>query len=140
LAQSGLHSTSVLDSRSDTEIENFLRKLNDVDFSPIASKLIDTEHGEGLTIEQATAAIEDYRRFLFLIYIYPDRIIVPTRIVDLTWHHHILDTQKYEVDCMEVFNYFVHHFPYFGMMGDEDKQASDAAFEETRELWNRHFN
>jgi hypothetical protein len=120
-------------------LEKLVKRLNRVDFGPIAYKLIDHETGEGWTIEQATEAIEQYRRFLLLHYLYPDRRLVPTRNVDIVWHHHILDTSQYQKDCLEVFGHFLHHYPY-AAINDDDKQASSAALAETRELWARHFS
>ena len=55
------------------------------------------------------------------------------------WHYHILDTEKYAEDCRDIFGYFVHHFPYFGMRGDEDAQHLQAAFVETQELYVKEF-
>ncbi len=120
--------------------EEFLGKLNRIDFGAIAFKLMNPDDKEGWTLEQTTAAIEQYRRFLLLSYLYPDRIIVPSQIVDRVWHEHILDTQKYHADCLQVFGYFLHHYPYFGMIDAADKQASEEAFADTCQLWERHFN
>jgi hypothetical protein len=120
--------------------EKFLEKLNRIDFGAIAFKLMNPDDKAGWTIEQTTAAIEEYRRFLLLSYLYPERTIVPSQTVDRVWHEHILDTQKYQADCLEVFGYFLHHYPYFGMIDDADKQASEAAFADTCQLWKRHFN
>ncbi|NJL09636.1 MAG: hypothetical protein HC908_03855, partial [Calothrix sp. SM1_7_51] len=66
-------------------------------------------------------------------------VIVPNKAVDQFWHQHILDTEKYYQDCQEVFGYFMHHFPYFGMRGENDKQALDAAFGETLTLLREQF-
>lgn len=120
--------------------QEFLEKFNRIDFGPIAFKLMHPDGQNGWTREEATAAIEQYRRFLLLVYLYPDRMIVPSRAVDQVWHEHILDTQKYQEDCLEVFGYLLHHYPYFGMLDDEDQKASEAAFADTCQLLDRHFN
>ena len=120
------------------EVE-FRKKLNQMDCGSIAVKLIKPDDKIGWTLEQTTAAIEDYRRFLLLNYLYPDRIIVPSQIVDRVWHKHILDTEKYQADCLEIFGYFLHHYPFFGMVDEADKQESEGAFADTCQLWERHF-
>ena len=53
----------------------FRKKLNRMDCGSIAVKLMEPDDKVGWTLEQTTAAIEDYRRFLLLNYLYPDRII-----------------------------------------------------------------
>jgi hypothetical protein len=134
-----LHSNPNLDNRDGKQIEIFLGKLNVIDFSPTALKLIKPDEGEALTIEEAVAAIEQYRHFLVLHFLYPDRSLVPTRIVDRVWHTCILSTKKYAEDCMETFGYFLHHFDSFEAIDAVDKQASKEAFDETCQLWERHF-
>jgi hypothetical protein len=134
-----LHSNPNLDNRDGKQIEIFLGKLNVIDFSPTALKLIEPDEGEAWTIEEAVAAIEQYRHFLVLHFLYPDRSLVPTRIVDRVWHESILNTTKYLRDCTETFGYFLHHVPSFKAIDAVDKQASEAAFNDTCQLWERHF-
>lgn len=114
-----------------TATKQFLERLNRLDFGPIAFQLMNPDDKPGLTLAEATAAIEDYRRFLVLSYLYQDRAIVPSRSVDRVWHLHLLDSQKYISDCMEVLGYVLHHYPYH--------QASEDAFGDTCQLWKRHF-
>jgi hypothetical protein len=121
-------------------IGKFVKKLNLVDFGSTAFKLMKPNEGEGWTLAQTTEAIEEYRRFLLLHYLYPDRRLVPSRIVDIVWHHHVLDTEKYQKDCLEVFGYFLHHYPFFGTSDGEARQASEAAFADTCQLLERHFS
>lgn len=120
------------------EVE-FRKKLNRMDCGSIAFKLMKPDEKVGWTLEETTAAIEDYRRFLLLNCLYPDRIIVPSQIVDRVWHEHILDTEKYQVDCLEIFGYFLHHYPFLGMVDEADKQDAEVAFADTCQLWERHF-
>eukprot|EP01062_Namystynia_karyoxenos_P033288 TRINITY_DN244_c0_g1_i2.p2 TRINITY_DN244_c0_g1~~TRINITY_DN244_c0_g1_i2.p2 ORF type:complete len:716 (+),score=253.35 TRINITY_DN244_c0_g1_i2:81-2150(+) len=67
----------------------------------------------------ARAAIREYRRMLTLIQQYPDQPAVPSKLVDLVWHDHILDTKQYRRDCLRLFGRFIHHSPSFG--GGEEK-------------------
>lgn len=52
----------------------------------------------------------------------------------------ILDTEKYAQDCERVFGYFLHHFPYFGMRGEEDAAKLAASAGETKGLFEQEFS
>eukprot|EP01062_Namystynia_karyoxenos_P033292 TRINITY_DN244_c0_g1_i6.p2 TRINITY_DN244_c0_g1~~TRINITY_DN244_c0_g1_i6.p2 ORF type:complete len:720 (+),score=262.12 TRINITY_DN244_c0_g1_i6:81-2162(+) len=67
----------------------------------------------------ARAAIREYRRMLTLIQKFPELPVVPSKLVDLVWHEHILDTQQYRRDCLRMFGHYIHHNPSFG--GAEEK-------------------
>lgn len=60
-------------------------------------------------------------------------------MIDDFWHLHILDTQKYAEDCQVIFGYFLHHFPYFGMRGEEDAKNLSDSWEETCNLYQNRF-
>lgn len=81
----------------------------------------------------------EYRKLLSLKKWYPKLSFVPSKLVDKFWHEHILDTQSYADDCNAVFGYFVHHYPYFGIYGDDDQKSLQAAFDETVLLYEKHF-
>lgn len=117
----------------------FTSDIDKIDFTMIKRKLQDTDEGQGWSAEQCEEAEEEYKRFLSLKREYPDKEIVPNKIVDLFWHQHILDTEKYAKDCETIFGSFMHHYPYFGMNGEEDAQNLVDAFEETKELYEYHF-
>jgi len=51
---------------------------------------------------------------LHVIQQFPTSPAVPSKLVDLVWHEHILDTQQYEVDSQRMFGKYVHHAPSFG--------------------------
>ena len=113
--------------------------LNSLDFSMLKLKLQDAEEGLGWSAEECDLAEQDYKRFLALKFAYPDDEIVPNQLIDKFWHYHILDTMAYAADCQQVFGYFVHHFPYFGMRGAADEQALHVAFADTNALYLQHF-
>ncbi|MEM9539046.1 MAG: glycine-rich domain-containing protein-like [Cyanobacteria bacterium P01_E01_bin.42] len=117
----------------------FLEELKATDFGPIAYKLINPEDGKGMTLEEATRGIEEYRKFLILQHFYRDRGIVPTREMDKVWHVHILDTVKYREDCQRLFGEMLDHFPYFGLRGTEDRQLLDDTFRESQLLFQEIF-
>jgi hypothetical protein len=113
--------------------------IDATDFTMIKAKLQDGEEGPGWSLGKCETVEQEYKRFLALKRAYPDKEIVPDRLVDTFWHQHILDTEKYAMDCSNLFGYFLHHYPYFGMQGAEDYANLCAAFRETRELYGSHF-
>ena len=105
--------------------------LADLDLEPIMVKAMDGDEGYGWNIEYTRSVSKEYKRFLALCLHFPDEAIVPSAPIDDFWHLHILDTQKYADDCHSYLGYFLHHFPYFGMRGDEDRKNLDAAWKKT---------
>jgi len=67
------------------------------------------------------------------------RRLVPNKILDEYWHQHILDTRKYAADCETTFGFFLHHDPYFGIEGEEDRQLNLEAFAVTQQIWEEAF-
>jgi len=88
--------------------------------------------------DKAEAVCKVYRRFLLLCAT-RDELIVPNEDVDAFWHGHILDTEKYAMDCEVFCGRFLHHYPYSGMNGEEDADRSRIAFEETRRIYEAEF-
>ena len=86
---------------------------------PLLVKALDTEEGYGWTLDFALEVAAEYRKYSALCQIYPDEPLVPSTYVDDFWHLHILDTLKYEDDSNNYYGYFLHHFPYFGMRGED---------------------
>jgi hypothetical protein len=115
--------------------------IDSLDLDPIKFKLMDTHDGEGWSREKADAVEVEYRRFLLLNRLHSanPQAIVPSRDVDDFWHYHILDTMKYARDCDAVFGRFLHHFPYFGLRGEEDARKLAEATATTRELYRQAF-
>lgn len=112
-----------------------------IDLSPIRFKLVNCDEGaEPWSIEKVLRVEPTYRQYLFLTEIAGDSAsVVPTVEIDQMWHTHILDTQKYAVDCDIMFGHFLHHFPYLGMRGAEDKERLHSAFAETGNLFAKYF-
>jgi hypothetical protein len=119
--------------------ELYMADINALDFSMIKRKLQDKEEGQGWSGIKCNEAEKEYKRFLALKRTYPEKEIVPHKTVDLFWHQHILDTEKYAHDCDLIFGRFIHHYPYFGMNGRQDAQNLSDAFEETKKLYKLHF-
>ena len=112
------------------QIRAFWKKLETLDLGPIAFQL----NRGGWNPQQTQQVMLKYRMFLLLVFLSPNMTIVPTREIDEVWHHHILDTNKYASDCQKLFGRLLHHFPYFGLRSDEDRQNLDIAFAQTKEF------
>lgn len=110
-----------------------------LDLDPIKVKLMHAESGEGWSREYADAVEFEYRRFLYLMKKFPHEHTAPMFDVDIFWHYHILDTMKYAVDCDAIFGYFLHHFPYVGLRGEEDLAAHHRVGERMGELYEQTF-
>jgi hypothetical protein len=110
-----------------------------LDLEPIKTKLMHGKSGEGWAPERVAAAEREYRRFLFLMKKHPDELVAPTTEVDDFWHQHILDTAKYADDCQKVFGYFLHHYPYLGLLGEADAARRLAAGSRMRVLYEQSF-
>lgn len=107
------------------------RDIAALDLDPIAYKLC---LDEGWALEYLDAQIAEYRIFLQAVR-NGGGDLVPTRAVDEVWHHHILDTQKYGEDCERLFGRFVHHYPYSGLMGEEDAIQQRGRFERSLSIY-----
>ncbi|CAG9932403.1 glycine-rich domain-containing protein [Candidatus Nitrotoga arctica] len=120
-------------------IKLHLESLDNLDLEPIIVKAIDAIDGYGWSFDKAIEVAEEYRRFLALCLLFPDDSMVPSNVVDDFWHLHILDTQKYAVDCENFFGYFLHHFPYFGMRGNHDEKNLEIAWYATLDAYKMTF-
>jgi hypothetical protein len=120
-------------------VEQIVAAIEALDLDPIKLKLMDPEEGQGWSREYVERMALAYKRFLALLVRFPDQTLAPSKDVDKFWHGHILDTAKYAEDCERVFGYFLHHFPYFGMRGEQDAADLRAASQRTHEIYLREF-
>lgn len=114
-------------------------QIEQLDFARLKHKLMVSEDGEPWSFEECENAEREYKRFLTLIKLNPGLEIVPTKQMDKFWHQHILDTVAYQNDCMQIFGFFLHHFPYFGINGKEDQENLFKTFEKTKQLYLEAF-
>jgi hypothetical protein len=127
-------------NESAVTVEDRIERVHTLDLEPIVVKLMHPEPGETvMSLEEADRLVGLYRQYLILCLRYPDVGIVPTKEIDQVWHTHILDTAKYQQDCDEVFGFFLHHFPYLGLRGEEDEHQWHAQYARTCELFKREF-
>jgi len=113
--------------------------IADLDLEPIKVKLMHEASGEGWSLQKANAVEFEYRRFLYLMKTFPHEQTAPLMDVDTFWHYHILDTMKYAVDCEAVFGYFLHHFPYIGLRGEDDEEVHHRVGDRMKELYEATF-
>jgi len=121
-------------------IEEMQAGIEALNLDPIKIKLLDpTENPKAWTREYIDQLEIAYKRFLFLSVKYPEMPTVPTKDIDMFWHYHILDTMKYAEDCQNTFGFFLHHFPYLGMRGEEDANNLKEASISTYQLYEQEF-
>ncbi|MGJ7534629.1 MULTISPECIES: glycine-rich domain-containing protein [unclassified Variovorax] len=120
-------------------LEQTIIAINALDLTPIKFKACRKEDGYGWSAGYADQMEVAYKRYLILHAKHPDLTLAPEQDVDRFWHMHILDTRKYAADCETTFGYFLHHFPYLGLRGEEDAQALQAAFLEMQRLTVEEF-
>lgn len=112
-----------------------------IDLEMVKMKLTEPKEGIGWTRDQVEDAEIEYKRYLHLTrhYPHPTYSIVPNKIMDTMWHYHILDTRAYHEDCERVFGKYLHHFPYFGLRGEEDEKNLKLQFVKTKEYYLQSF-
>ena len=61
----------------------------------------------GWSPDRVQNAENEYRKFLYLLMLRPEEMLVPWHDdLDLFWHEHILHTEQYAVDCRHLFGRF----------------------------------
>jgi hypothetical protein len=120
-------------------MNDLFKVVMELDLDPIKVKLMHVDSGESWSQVKANLVEKEYRRFLWLMKMYPNESIAPLVDVDIFWHYHILDTMKYARDCEQVFGYFLHHYPYIGMRGKDDEQFRLDSGERMRTLYEATF-
>lgn len=120
-------------------IGQVIAAIQALDLERIKINLMDMEEGHGWSRQYADKNEREYKRFLTLVVKYPDQMLAPSNDVGKFWHSHILNTLKYTEDCENVFGYFLHHAPYFGMYGGEDAVSLAKAEVNTVRLYEQEF-
>lgn len=112
-----------------------------IDLEMVKMKMGEPKEGIGWNTEQLEDAEIEYKRYLTLCrqYPYPEHSVVPNKIMDTMWHYHILDTKAYVGDSEKVFGGYFHHYPYFGLRGEDDERELEASFEQTKVYYEASF-
>lgn len=111
------------------------KKIERLDFECLKFKLVT---GEGWSLEKADYVENLYKGFLYVCATTSDIIVVPSKEIDDFWHMHILDTQKYHEECNDIFGKYLHHFPYLGIIDNQDPVFVDN-FKKTKEVFMNLF-
>jgi hypothetical protein len=126
-------------SNSSKPVAQIVAAIQALDLDPIKVKLMDADEGHGWSREYAERMEVAYKRFLTLLVTHPETTMAPSKEIDKFWHGHILDTMKYADDCQQVFGYFLHHFPYFGLRGADDAAQLAQAGQDMERLYQEEF-
>lgn len=130
-----------VESQTEKQTTDFLlSEIDNLDFYLLKKKLQDNEDGEGWTLQQCESAEILYKRFLKLILLYPNEKLVPSKVIDTFWHYHILDTRHYIKTTKQIFGEYIHHYPYLGLSGDDDRKKLFQSFSQTLKLYRYTFN
>lgn len=115
----------------------YAERVAQVDLALVSLKVMHPNIGYGWSAEFTERLAAEYRVFFTMHAAFPDLWLPPSKVLDLFWHEHILDTRAYFRDCDFVAGEYIHHFPYFGMRNLEDVELALAAFASERELYVR---
>lgn len=112
-----------------------INMIDQLNFDSIRARLMHKESGEGWSLKQTVAVEFEYRRFLCLMKLFPRAQVAPVLEVDVFWHYHILDTEKYAADCEQIFGYFLHHVPSIETNDADDLAAHQRNGARMQELY-----
>ena len=91
-----------------------LELADSVEFELIHWKIRNATEFKQLSDNEVDIAISEYKRFLSLRVENPKIDLAPTKLMDIVWHYHIIDTRRYATDCQRLFGSFLHHKPSYG--------------------------
>eukprot|EP01084_Bolivina_argentea_P223086 377511_1 len=110
----GLHDCIQNEVTSKLDLSNILHKVSSEN---------------GWTNEFTLKVGEEYTKFLYMIKHYGSPA-VPSKMVDLIWHQHILDTKSYMNDMKNIFGKYIHHSPAYTEMERKDNGDKFKIFRE----------
>lgn len=94
----------------------------------------------GWSAIQADASVRRYLMFLYIKSVHQSLYLVPTEEIDCVWEADILhNTAQYMQTCEQLCGSVIHHAATEEIMHLPDFPGMEAAFVQTRELFNRYF-
>lgn len=108
------------------------------DFKLAVEKIVEVKDGTW-DLARAEDAVRNYKRYMAVTKALGGVQLVPNGDIDEIWHMHILDTRAYTRDCEQLFGEYLHHYPYFGMLGEENRSQWLAVQSESAALWQALF-
>jgi hypothetical protein len=118
-------------------VEEAWNYIQAIDMSLFRTKLLQPRWGRPMPEQVVDHAVQDYRRFLFLMRKYPGETLSPTLDIDLLWHEHIMDTRPYFQDMASIYGRYVHHEP--GRTPGQRTPELKTSFLRTCELYRKEF-
>ena len=112
--------------------------IDALDFQVQKLHMASQDH-EGWDMEKLDYVEKQYKRYLYLWAVFPEKRIVPTHDIDIFWHKHIVNTRNYHDDCQKVFGYYKHHRLYPGDMPEGERAKRAQEFEATKALYEEAF-
>jgi hypothetical protein len=129
--------------KDEPSLDDAVKYIDNMNFHLLRVKLTQADPliSRVWTNEEFHLVEQYYKNFLYLNKKYGRKIkvIVPSLAVDEFWHHHILDTRSYTIDTENIFGYYFHHYPYFGIRSNEDYKNLNIAFEVTQYIYKEEF-
>lgn len=116
-----------------------LAKTQKWNFELAIQKLVEA-NSEQWNFVRAEKAVLDYQRYMAVTKALGGVQLVPNGDIDEIWHMHVLDTRAYMQDCDALFGEYLHHYPYFGMLGEENQQQWFDVQAQSEQFWQRLFN
>ncbi len=126
-------------SASLPSLQEALEYIENLNLNHIVHRLSYDPKKTGWLKKDALKCCQQYKNYLILIKKYPNHSIVPSLLIDEFWHEHILHTQEYELDCMAIFGYFLHHAPGTKTSKEELMNFIKLFDEVTQELYFKEF-
>ncbi|MGE0973347.1 glycine-rich domain-containing protein (plasmid) [Klebsiella sp. WOUb02] len=137
------HSMEIALTGREPTLEEAVEYIDKLDFTELKNKLSKSDEliFRVWSEKELQMTEQYYKNFLYLNKKYNDvvKVIVPSLAIDEFWHHHILDTRSYIRDCNNIFGYYFHHYPYFGMRGETDYHNLRTAFDVTQQIYEVEF-
>ncbi|SKB31050.1 glycine-rich domain-containing protein [Malaciobacter marinus] len=121
------------------EFNEAYKLVETLDFT-LAIEKLQTQSTGGWTKKRAIKAVNDYKKYLAITKVLDGYQLVPNGDIDEIWHYHIMDTRQYVKDCYEIFGGFLHHYPYFGMIDEENEKKWLETQEVSQNIWKNLFN
>lgn len=123
---------------SDPELWNRIQAY-DLDYPsvslPFSARLA---HENGWTLEFSRQAIEEYKKFIYLICV-SNETLTPSQKVDEVWHLHLVHTRGYWDDfCTATLGREIHHTPTEG--GAAEDTRFRYAYQRTKERYAEEFD
>jgi len=124
------------------KIETKCAAINELDLQLMIERISDPNdeltYSSGWPRDLAEKIAEQYKAFLWISKLHPDKILVPFREVDEFWHQHILHTRQYVQDCQNIFGRYLHHTPH-KQRTEEDSRFYEEHSKTTLEILMKEF-